>query len=223
MIWSNFSVKILGIKFDNFVSDNSNWDKIRDNTAKKIHMWNRVRLSLRGKKLIINQVLISKFWYIGQIYAVPKYTKKQIEKMICDFWWEGKKICLPRHLVQLPIWNGELGILDIDTQLNALKIKWIQKLRNSNNALWKNLMLYRLNLNLKSNQGLALFRQNQILRSTRHSNLQNNNNEDFFIQMLNVWLHFTNNTFPPLTSIEEILDQPLFLNPHTKVPYNSDN
>ena len=85
MIWSNFSVKILGIKFDNFVSDNSNWDKIRDNTAKKIHMWNRVRLSLRGKKLIINQVLLSKFWYIGQIYAVPKYIKKQIEKMIYNF------------------------------------------------------------------------------------------------------------------------------------------
>ena len=79
-------------------------------------------------------------------------------------------------------------------------------------------MLYRLNLNLKSNQGLALFRQNQILRSTRHSNLQNNNNEDFFIQMLNAWLHFTNNTFPPPTSTEQILDQPLFLNAHTKLP-----
>ena len=24
---SNFSIKILGINFDNFVSDNSNWDK----------------------------------------------------------------------------------------------------------------------------------------------------------------------------------------------------
>ena len=84
-------------------------------------------------------------------------------------------------------------------------------------------MLYRLNLNLKSNQGLALFRQNQILRSTRHSNLQKDNNEDFFIQMLNAWLNFTNNTFPPPMSIEEILDQPLFLNPHTKLPYNSDN
>ena len=41
--------------------------------------------------------------------------------------------------------------------------------------------------------------------------------------MLNAWLNFTNNTFPPPTSIEEILDQPLFLNPHTKLPYNSDN
>ena len=41
--------------------------------------------------------------------------------------------------------------------------------------------------------------------------------------MLNAWLNFTNNSFPSPTSIEEILDQPLFLNPHTKLPYNSDN
>ena len=143
--------------------------------------------------------------------------------MIHDFLWEGEKIRLPRHLVQLPIWRGGLGVLDIDTQLNTLRIKWICRLFSSHDALWKDLMLYRLNLNLKSNQGLALFRQNQILRSTRHCNLQKNNNEDFFIQMLNAWLNFTNNSFPSPTSIEEILDQPLFLNPLTKLPYNSDN
>ena len=32
-------------------------------------------------------------------------------------------------------------------------------------------MLYRLNLILNSNQGLALFRQNQILRSIQNKNL----------------------------------------------------
>ena len=46
-------------------------------------------------------------------------------------------------------------------------------------------MLYRLNLILNSNQGLALFRQKQILRSNRHKNLQKQNNEDLFIQLLN--------------------------------------
>ena len=41
--------------------------------------------------------------------------------------------------------------------------------------------------------------------------------------MLNTWLYFNNNNFPTPTSIEEILDQPLFLNPHTKLDFNSDN
>ena len=49
------------------------------------------------------------------------------------------------------------------------------------------------------------------------------NNEDFFLQLLNAWLFFTNNNFPTPTSIEEILDQPLFLNRHTKMDHNSDN
>ena len=55
--------------------------------------------------------------------------------MIHGFLWEWKKIHPPRHLTQLPIWKGGLGVLDIDTQLNALRIKWIQRLFSSNDAI----------------------------------------------------------------------------------------
>ena len=55
---------------------------------------------------------------------------------------EQKKMLPPRHLAQLSIWRGGLGILDIETQLNYIKIKWIQRLLNLNNAFWKDLMLY---------------------------------------------------------------------------------
>ena len=34
-------------------------------------------------------------------------------------------------------------------------------------------------------------------RSTNHKNLQKQNNEDFFIQLLYAWLHLTNNSTPP--------------------------
>ena len=84
-------------------------------------------------------------------------------------------------------------------------------------------MLYRLNLILASNQGLALFRQKKILRFNRNKNLQKQNNEDFFIQLFNVWLQFTNNNFLTPTSIKNILEQPIFLNPHTKLDFSSDN
>ena len=55
---------------------------------------------------------------------------------------EQEKIQPPRHLTELSIWRGGLGILDIDTQLNYIKIKCIQSLLNFTNALWKDLMLY---------------------------------------------------------------------------------
>ena len=59
---------------------------------------------------------------------------------------------------------SRLGILDIEIQLKSLKIKWIQRLLSPAYAIWKNLMLYKLNL-IRINQGLALFRQKKILSS----------------------------------------------------------
>ena len=40
--------------------------------------------------------------------------------------------------------EGGVGILDIDTHLKYLKIKWIRKLLNPTNSLWKDHMLYQL-------------------------------------------------------------------------------
>ena len=77
MVWSNLSIKILGINFGNFTLDNSIWDKISENITKKIHLWNRVRLSLRGRKLFINQILLSKLWYVGQIYKYISMGRKE--------------------------------------------------------------------------------------------------------------------------------------------------
>ena len=164
-----------------------------------------MRLSSRSKKIIVNQILLFKLWYIGQMFTIPKYMEKEIEK-ICDFLWKGKT-WPPRYLAKLSILRGGLGILDIETQLNSLKLIWIQGLLNATNSLWNNPTLYQLDLILSFNQGLFLFRQKQIFRSNRHKNLQKQNNEDFFSQLLIVWLYFTNNNLPTLMSIGEILDQ----------------
>ena len=43
----------------------------------------------------------------------------------------------------------------------------------------KGIMLYWLNLKNNSNQRLCLFRQKKFLRSSRHKNLQHQNNETF--------------------------------------------
>ena len=92
------------------------------------------------------------------VYRPNLYYSKIYQKKNIPFPLEQEKIQPPRHLAQLSIWMIGLGILDIDTQLNYLKVKWIQRLLNLTNALWKNLMLYQLNLILNYNQVLALFR-----------------------------------------------------------------
>ena len=120
-----------------------------------------MRLSSRGKKIIVNQILLSKLWYIDQMFTIPKYMENKIEKN-CDFLLKGKK-WPPRYLAKLSILRGGLGILDIETQLNSLKLIWIQGLLNATNSLWNNPTLYQLDPILSFNRGLVLVKQKQIL------------------------------------------------------------
>ena len=157
MVWSQYSIKILWVHFGNSVFDNSNWDEISHSLTKENNIWNRVQISLRWKKIIVNKTLLSKFWYIVQIYTISKLSKKKLKKQY-KISSGTKKTWPPRHLVQLSIWKCGLGVLDIVTQLNSLELRWIQTLLNPAKALWKGLMLYRLNIKLNSNQDLALLR-----------------------------------------------------------------
>ena len=129
----------------------------------KNQIWNRVRLSLRGKNNHVLNPFIKTMVYRSNIHY-SKINQKGNWKKHIKFPLELQKMRLPRHLVQLSTWKGGLGILDIDTQLNSLETKWIQRLVNPTHAFWKYLRLYWLNLILNSNQGLVLFRKIQILR-----------------------------------------------------------
>ena len=79
------------VNFVNSSLNNSNWVKISESLTKKFHIWNRLRLSLRDKKIIINQILLSKLWYIAQMYTIPEYMKKGIEKKIYGFLWNDEE------------------------------------------------------------------------------------------------------------------------------------
>ena len=79
-----------------------------------------------------------------------------------------------------------------------------------------------LKLILNSDQVLSLFRQKQI-----HTGLlvtkSYKKGEDFFIQLLYACLHSTNNNLHTFISIEEILDQSILLNRHTRMDFKHTN
>ena len=75
-----------------------------------------------------------------------------------------------------------------------------------------------LRLILNSDQCLALYRQKQILTGLLFTKFYKKN-EDFFIQLLYACLHLANSNFPALISIEEILDQHVFLNQHIRLDF----
>lgn len=124
-------------------------------TMEKILIFGTDCDSLKRKKTSVTKSLYHNYC-IQVKYTIPKYTKKETEKGICNFLRNNKKVRLPWHVAQLHIWKGGIGTLDTDTQLNSTKIKQIQSLLNPTNVHQKDLTLYQLNLALNTNQSLAL-------------------------------------------------------------------
>ena len=77
------------------VTLNFKCNKINDSLTKKtINIWNRMQLCLRLKKFV-NEILLSKLWYIGQTYTISKFIKEETEKKIPNFLWNEKKYDFP--------------------------------------------------------------------------------------------------------------------------------
>ena len=72
MSWSIFHQNNC-VNFVNSSLNNFNWDKISESLTER------------------DQFVLSKLWYIVQIYTIPKYIKKEIEKRIYNFLWNNKK------------------------------------------------------------------------------------------------------------------------------------
>ena len=52
------------------------------------------------EKEIVNQIVLSKLWYIGQIYTIPKFVNKKIEKKIAIV---GKGVHTPNFSRSTPL------------------------------------------------------------------------------------------------------------------------
>ena len=62
------------------------YQKIENN----IKIQNQRHLSLKGKAIIINTILLSKLWYVSNVFHIPKDLLSKINEIIFKFLWNNK-------------------------------------------------------------------------------------------------------------------------------------
>ena len=67
------------------------------------------------KTILINQVMLSKIWYLAYKKKPPADIIQNIRKDIHDFLWNNRKVRVNRNTITLPIEMGGLVIMDIET------------------------------------------------------------------------------------------------------------
>ena len=85
--WNSDTIKMSGYTYghNTIKTQKENWEKVRKKIRENIRKWGRLQLSLIGKKILINQVMLSKIWYLASVEKPLTDIIQKIRKGILDF------------------------------------------------------------------------------------------------------------------------------------------
>ena len=131
--WTNDPINILGVYVhhnDNEVLE-LNYKPLMSKIKAILTSWKRRSLSLIGKVQIINTLTASLFVY--RMMTLPTITNnyvKQFDNMVKEFLWDGGRPKISQNILQAPIEHGGLKLVNLDQKDKALKISWIQIIKD---------------------------------------------------------------------------------------------
>ena len=107
-------------------------------------------LSLKGKVLLINTLILSKVWYLATVYPISIKEEQIIRKHIFAYLWNGEnKNPITQDQVFQTLEMGGLGLKNPAIQQKALQLKFIEQITDpKNSAPWLKLARYWIGFNL---------------------------------------------------------------------------
>ena len=118
-------------------------DKLRS-MEKVLNIWKCRRLTLIGKINIVKTLALSKLIFNSSNLYLPLHVIDATNKMIFDYIWEGKPPKIKKSTIIGEKANGGLKKIVFGLMEIALKIAWIQRIRQNSEAAWKVIPEYAL-------------------------------------------------------------------------------
>jgi hypothetical protein len=99
--------------------------------------WEKRRLSILGKILIIKSLILPLFTFLASVCLVPDVYQKEIEKKCFKSIWNGKSDKVKRNIIIDSYERGGLHMVDIKSYFIALKASWVSRLVTRHLSDWK--------------------------------------------------------------------------------------
>jgi len=182
----------------------------------KLINWSTCRLSLDGRILVTNQVLLASMWYLGAAWNPNPRMCNQVRGVVRNFIWSGKaataRAKVKWETLVLLISQGGLGIIDPKAQSEALLAKLLVRGLAPGGEPWKELLKHKANQTKLPVHGMGPTTQdiNWLFAATKLKRPPSS----LWKNILHSWL----NVRPDLcksepTNSAETLRQPIFGNP----------
>ena len=210
--WSSTEIKILGLYFGDQEAQDKNFQIVEEKFLKTLTQWKQRDLSLKGRKLVVNQLASSKLNYPAHILICPPKIVQTMSEAMLNFTSNYKAKKISKHILHLPVNLGGIYLVDLKRKFKALRLAWIPKiLNNHENPKWKILFIHFLGKFRNLHQGINTFKMflPQIKKFSEHKL------PIFYKTLLNDWTSLTKKDLRPKpTTLQLIYHEPIFHNIH---------
>ena len=145
--WSSVKIKVLGVFLGPLDLEEDNWRPRLSAVENVLLSWRQRALSFRGKALVINALALSHIWYVASLIHMPSWVLRELNSLVCKFFWKGKPDLVSRAVVIHPNCCGGFSVVDVNLKVSALLVQWIRRFASSPNS-WVSFLVYWFNLRL---------------------------------------------------------------------------
>ena len=102
-----------------------NFTPLKEKAQGILRTWSRRTLSLLGKVQVVNTLVVSLFIYRMFVLPTPPNTfYRELDNLISNFLWNGKKSKIPLSTLHLPKDKGGAGLVNWLAKDMAIKMQW---------------------------------------------------------------------------------------------------
>ena len=101
-----------------------------------LRMWRQRKLSLKGKITVINSLALSPLIYVASVINTPEHVFHEVDVIILNFIWDGKRAKIARKTLELPVENGGMKLCNFRVKVHALQLSWVNRLISSTTEHW---------------------------------------------------------------------------------------
>jgi len=208
--WNSDFIQVLGVPLGRDQPPLDFWDNLLADVERRVTSWQTRTLSLKGKVIIIKQLLLPIFIYPSFILVSPKSVSKRLQAVFDTFFWAGKHPKIARHILELPVKLGGLSYPNVERMFSAIRLSWTRELfKSDTDGPWKILAETILSTYKSRLYARNIFKVNLDKGQVTRSNLP-----PFYKAWLKDWvdLDLVSNR-PRPSSLANILCEPLFGSP----------
>lgn len=179
------SLKVLGVKFCKswYLTVVTNYDSLIANIKTAMHKHKSRNLNLYERCIVLNTFILSKLWYLAQIFPPLNRHIAEIRKVCGNFIWNGFIFRVERNQLYLDYLKRGMKLIDPEAKVKALFIKnLLYNVDNDGNFIQENFLLeFRIPQRLTKNA-----REWISIAKDVHSRFQLNSTKllyDYFVEL----------------------------------------